>query len=57
MRGIRDEGAPTMKVSVPARAPTTPPDIGASTNLSEEPLCIVEATFREVIGSIVEQSM
>ena len=57
VRGTREDGAPTMKVNVPARAPTTPPDIGASTNAPEELSCTDEATLREVMGSIVEQSM
>jgi len=46
-----------MKVSVPAVAPTTPPDIGASTNL---PCCVAWTAFAtsfEDAGSIVEQSI
>ncbi len=56
-RETSESGAPSMNVSVPAVAPTTPPDIGASTNFP----CCVEwtafATSREEAGSMVEQSM
>ena len=51
---------PTMKVSVPARAPTTPPDMGESINVADGEEAWSEtraATEREVMGSIVEQSM
>ena len=52
-------GLPSMKVSVPARAPTTPPDMGASRKVSA---LLVRAdtsaaTARDVDGSMVEQSM
>lgn len=46
-----------MNVKVPALAPTTPPDMGAST---KKPCCVVctaLATSREEEGSIVEQSI
>ena len=46
-----------MKVKVPALAPTTPPDIGASTNRPCCVECTAFATSREEDGSIVEQSM
>jgi hypothetical protein len=46
-----------MNVRVPAVAPTTPPDIGASTNLPCCVVCTALATDCEVVGSIVEQSM
>lgn len=46
-----------MNVNVPAVAPTTPPDMGASTNLPCCVLCTAFATSREEAGSIVEQSM
>lgn len=46
-----------MNVRVAAWAPTTPPDIGASTKAPDEVSVIREATVREVVGSIVEQSM
>lgn len=46
-----------MKVKVPAVAPTTPPDIGASTNRPCCVVCTAFATSREDEGSIVEQSM
>ena len=45
-----------MNVRVDARAPTTPPDIGASTRAAVEG-SRVEAMEREVAGSMVEQSM
>ena len=51
---------PIMNVSDPARAPTTPPDIGASTKVasdSKDPDLTRAATEREVVGSIVEQSI
>ncbi len=51
------EDAPSMKVRVPARAPTTPPDIGASTNLPCSVQWTALATPLEDVGSIVEQSM
>ena len=47
-------------MSLPALAPTTPPDIGASTKaaaLAPRVWDTSEATAREVMGSIVEQSM
>ncbi len=46
-----------MNVKVPALAPTTPPDIGASTKRPCCVLCTAFATSREEDGSIVEQSM
>jgi len=46
-----------MNVSVPAAAPTTPPDIGASTKWPEEVAETVLAIFWEVDGSMVEWSM
>ena len=46
-----------MKVRVAARAPTTPPDMGASTKRPAEVECTALATSREERGSIVEQSM
>lgn len=42
---------------MPAVAPTTPPDIGASTNCPWPDDLTDFATSREVVGSIVEQSM
>jgi hypothetical protein len=56
-RETKESGAPSMNVNVPAVAPTTPPDMGASTNF---PCCVVWtafATSRDEAGSIVEQSM
>ncbi len=44
-------------MSVPARAPTTPPDIGASTNRPCAVAWTALATSREEVGSIVLQSM
>jgi hypothetical protein len=46
-----------MKVNVPAVAPTTPPDMGASTNRPCCVVCTALATSLEDKGSIVEQSM
>lgn len=46
-----------MNVSVPAWAPTTPPDIGASTKEPAEAEETDPAMEREVMGSIVEWSM
>lgn len=46
-----------MNVNVPAVAPTTPPDIGASTNWPWPDDLTDVATSRDVVGSIVEQSM
>ena len=47
---------PTMKVSVPASAPPTPPETGAST--MGQPFALASmATSREVRGSMVEESM
>lgn len=49
-----------MKVSVPAWAPTIPPDMGASTKwawFAGKALETRDATDWEVEGSIVEQSM
>jgi hypothetical protein len=49
-----------MNVNVPAVAPTTPPDIGASTKLPR-PFGSAEdtaaATSRDEVGSMVEQSI
>lgn len=45
-----------MNVRVPAVAPTTPPDMGASTN-TPPALATEAATSRDEDGSIVEQSM
>jgi len=60
MRATSSVGAPSMNVRDPAVAPTTPPDMGASTKLPR-PLGRAEATTRaterEEEGSIVEQSM
>lgn len=57
MRGSSADGAPSMNVSVPAVAPTTPPDMGASTKVPWDVAVTVAATSREVVGSMVEQSM
>lgn len=46
-----------MNVKVPARAPTTPPDMGASMKAPALEVAVWEATVREVRGSMVEQSM
>ena len=48
-----------MNVKEPARAPTTPPDMGASRkDAAFELLSDTDfATARDVIGSMVEQSM
>ena len=46
-----------MKVKLPARAPTTPPDMGASTKTPDDEEDTDEATLRDVNGSIVLQSM
>ncbi len=47
---------PTMKVSVPASAPPTPPDTGAST--IGQPFAFASiATSRAVSGSMVDESM
>lgn len=40
-----------------ARAPTTPPDMGASTKRPCFVQCTALATSRDEVGSIVEQSM
>jgi hypothetical protein len=48
---------PTMNVRVAARAPTTPPDMGASIYI---PLSVLKRRFaicRDVVKSIVEQSI
>ena len=47
---------PTMKVSVPAAAPPTPPDTGAS-SISRPLASAAAATSRAVSTSIVEQSI
>jgi hypothetical protein len=60
MRPSKLCGAPSMKVKVPAVAPTTPPDMGASTKLPPPPGKAVDtafATSRDEVGSMVEQSM
>ena len=57
MREISESGEPTINVNVPAVAPTTPPDIGASTNRPCCVVCTALATSLEDAGSIVEQSM
>lgn len=45
-----------MKVRVPAVAPTTPPETGASMNVPrEEGIC--PAIWREVVMSMVEESI
>lgn len=49
------EGQPTMKVRVPAEAPMTPPDMGASMKVVEAGARA--ATQREVEGSMVEWSI
>lgn len=46
-----------MKVSEPARAPITPPDMGASTKRAGEDECTALAMSVEEVGSMVEQSM
>lgn len=46
-----------MKVRVAARAPTTPPDMGASTKRPWAVLWTALATSRDEVGSMVEQSM
>ncbi len=46
-----------MKVRVEARAPTTPPDMGASTKRPEEEEWTALAMSVEEVGSMVEQSM
>ena len=46
-----------MKVRVAARAPTTPPDMGASTKRPDVVQWMAFAMEREVVGSMVEQSM
>ena len=46
-----------MNVKVAARAPTTPPDMGASTKRPWAVAWTALATSREEVGSIVEQSM
>jgi len=56
-REMRESGDPSMKVNVPAVAPTTPPDMGASTKRPCCVACTALATSREEEGSIVEQSM
>ena len=60
MRPTRDSGAPNINVKVPAVAPTTPPDMGASTKLpwlSGSAEDTAAATSRDEEGSMVEQSM
>ena len=52
---VREE-APNMNVRVPAWAPTTPPDMGASTNRPWPVACTALATSRETVGEMVEQS-
>lgn len=56
-RGIRLGGQPSIKVRVPAVAPTTPPDMGASVNVPWPAEVTEAATWRDVEGSMVEQSM
>lgn len=65
-RGTMEAGAPSMKVKVPAAAPTIPPDMGASTKHAEGCLSVPvlgkafateAATSCEEEGSMVEQSM
>jgi hypothetical protein len=56
-RGMSAFGAPSMKVRVPAEAPTTPPDIGASMKEPAPEACTEWATEMLVVGSIVEVSM
>ena len=51
------ELAPSMNVSVEARAPTTPPDMGASTKRPWLVQWTAFATSRLEVGSMVEQSM
>ena len=46
-----------MNINVAARAPTTPPDIGASTKRPWAVAWTALATSREEVGSMVEQSM
>jgi hypothetical protein len=46
-----------MKVRVPAAAPTTPPDMGASMKEAVEWADTVSATAMLVAGSIVDVSM
>lgn len=46
-----------MNVRVPAVAPMTPPDMGASTKVPEAVVEMVWAMRREVWGSMVEWSM
>ncbi len=57
MRDTKLSDDPSMKVNVPALAPTTPPDIGASTNIPCCVECTAFATSLEETGSMVEQSM
>ena len=47
---------PTMKVSVPAVAPPTPPETGAST-ISSPAFCASAPTWRALSTSMVEQSI
>lgn len=54
--GTVDGGEPSMKVRVPALAPTTPPETGASMKVPREGGISVEI-LREVDMSIVEESM
>lgn len=58
-RGTRSGGEPSMKVSVPAAAPTVPPDMGASRRVAVEEECveILAPRARESCGEIVEQSI
>ncbi|KAG9868814.1 hypothetical protein KCU77_g70, partial [Aureobasidium melanogenum] len=56
-RSTSSGGAPIIKVSFPAWAPTMPPDMGASMNLPWPEEWAALATSAEDIGSMVEQSM
>merc|ERR1712000_686516 len=56
-RESSESGAPSMNVREPAVAPTTPPDMGASTKRPCCVACTALATSREDDGSMVEQSM
>jgi hypothetical protein len=57
-KGISSDRPPSIKVRVAARAPTTPPDIGASTKPEAGAAAWrAVATAREVVGSTVEQSI
>ena len=50
-------GLPSMKVRVPAEAPTTPPDIGASMKIPSPLATIESATDTLVAGSMVDVSI